>query len=654
LVLVTFRQELGVPWLEHAHVTPLAVNRLSRRNIRALVHSVTAGKEFPEPLLGQIVTRTDGIPLFVEELTNAVIESGILEERGDRFVLTNETPSHTIPSTLKDSLEARLDQLGPAKETAQIGAALGREFPGDLLAAVSPLEETEIEEALDRLVRSNLVYRRSSSWPPRYVFRHALIQEAAYESLLKSRRQRLHARIAQAIEERFPTLAEAEPHLLAHHHILAEQIKPALENLSKAGRRALQRSAFAETIGYMSRASELLPQIDDTQIRERHELEIYIMLGAAHRIVSGFASPVVEDCFKRARSLCDRVGTAIERVSVLRGLWMCHFTRGELAAARELAEQTIAVARDNDESSSLMLGRWMLGIILFWQGEFSLARKELESALALYEPTAQRNQLLSAQLDPGIATMAYLAWSLSLLGFPDQALERSSASLARARALGEPFTLAFALLFACCVRLTLNRNDDLRGMLDEVRGITETHGFSHWKTVAQVLAGQVEIAAGRHRAGIALVEEGCMQLRAEGSTVNLPWSIAIAATAYSEVNQPQQALTRVLEAIALAEQTSEHHWLAELYRIKGELLLASSADNAEEAETCVRQAVNLARGQEAKLIELRAATTLAHMTAGTSRAAKARGELASILGWFSEGFETADFRSAADALKAMA
>ena len=410
LLLVTFRPEAGTSWLGKPHVTPLSVNRLSRPNIRTLVHGVASGREFPEPLLGQIMTRTDGIPLFVEELTTALLESGILVELDGRFVLTDKAPTITIPQTLKDSLEARLDQLGPAKETAQIGAALGREFPGELLAAVSNLGDTQIGEALDILVRSKLVYHRGGPQPARYVFRHALIQEAAYESMLKSRRQKLHARIAKVIEERFPALAETEPHLLAHHHLHAEQFKAAVEYLLNAGRRALRRSAFTETIGYLGRASQLLPHIGDEWIRDRQELEINIMLGAAHRIISGFASDATEACFTHARAICDRVGTAAERMTVLRGLWMCHFTRGELAAARELAEQSIAIAAQDGDEASMMLGRWMLGTILFWQGEFMLARRELDSALGLYEPRSQRHQLLSAQLDPGIAAMGYLAW----------------------------------------------------------------------------------------------------------------------------------------------------------------------------------------------------------------------------------------------------
>ncbi len=651
LVLVTYRPDSAPTWLGSSHVTALTVNRLSGPGIHTLVHSVAAGREFPELLLGQIAERTDGIPLFVEELTSAVLESGMLMERDGRLELTDESPAFAIPSTLKDSLEARLDQLGPAKETAQIGAAIGREFSRDLLVAVSTQEEAEIDEALNKLMRANLVHRRGAAWPPRYVFKHALVQEAAYESLLKSRRQQLHARIARINVERFPDQAEAEPHLLAHHYIQAELPDSAVAYLLKAGRRALQRSAFTETIGYMSRALDLLRDIEDKNKRDRRELEVLIMLGAAHRIVSGFASSIVEDCFVRARVLCDRVGTSNEHVTVLRGLWMCHFTRGELAAARALAEQTIAVARDNDDRSALMLGSWMLGIILFWQGEFALAREELETALTLYEPTEQRSQLLSAQLNPGIATMGYLSWSLSILGFPNQALEQADATVARAKALGEPFTLAFALVFACCVRLTLNRGDDIRSMLDEVRTISEKHGFSHWKSVAQVLAGQFEIAAGRIKSGIALVEEACERLRAEGSTVNLPWSIAIAATAYAEMNRPRQALASLNEAITLAEKTSEHHWLAELYRMKGELLLAASIDNAAAAESSIRQAIVIAREQGAKLMELRAATTLVRITADTEASAGARRELDTLYRWFTEGLETADLRRAAQTLQ---
>jgi len=652
LVLVTYRQELSTPWLDRSHVSVLAVNRLSGSNIRTLVQSVADGKAFPELILGQIVDRTDGIPLFVEELTSAVLESGILEEHEGRLVLTRETPSFAIPSTLKDSLEARLDQLGPAKEIAQIGAAIGREFSRDLLAAVADRSEPEVDEALDRLTRANLVYRRSASHPPRYVFKHGLVQEAAYESLLKSRRQTLHTRIARIAEERFPVQVEAEPHLLAHHYIQAEQPEPAVGYLLKAGRRALARSAFTETIGYMSRALDMLTDIEDAGTRDRRELEVLIMLGAAHRIVSGFASAAVEDCFERARTLCDRVGTSAERVSVLRGLWMCHFTRGGLVEARALAEQTIAVARDSSERSALMLGHWMLGIILFWQGEFSRARREFEAALELYDMSEQRSQLLSAQLDPGVASVGYLAWTLAILGYPDRALEHSSEAVKRARSQGEPFTLTFAIVFAACVHMTLNSDQDISEILDEARELTDKHGFAHWKAVLKVLLGQLAIAKGRQSPGLTLVEEGCEQLRDEGSTVNLPWSISIAARAYALANEPNQALMCLGEATTLARETGEHHWLAELHRMKGEMLLASPDESSAAAESSIRQAIEIARSQDAKLLELRAATILVRMTVGTEHAADARRELEAVYRWFSEGFETEDLRTAAQILAA--
>ena len=652
LVLATYRQELRTPWLDRSHVSVLAVNRLSGANIRTMVQSVAAGKAFPEPILGQIVDRTDGVPLFVEELTSAVLESGILEEHEGRYELTRKTPSFAIPSTLKDSLEARLDQLGSAKEIAQIGAAIGREFSRDLLATVAGREQSEIDDALEKLTRANLVYRRSASHPPRYIFKHGLVQEAAYESLLKSRRQELHARIALVAEERFRADVDAQPHLLAHHYIHAEQPQPAVEYLLEAGRRALERSAFTETIGHMSRSLDLLPGIEDARVRDRRELEVLIMLGAAHRIVSGFSSAVVEDCFERARILCDRVGTPAERVAVLRGLWMCHFTRGRLAVARGLAEQTISVARESSERGALMLGHWMLGIISFWQGEFSRARRELEAALELYEMAEQQGQLLSAQLDPGVASMAYLAWDLAILGYPDEALERSSEAVQNARNQGDPFTLTFAIVFAGCVHLTLDSGDDISELLDEAQALADNHGFAHWKAVLKVLGGQQAIAKGQPGTGLAMVEDGCGLLRDEGSTVNLPWSISIAARAYAAANEPDQALMCLGEATTLARETGEHHWLAELHRIKGEALLASSDDNSVAAQSCVRQALDIARGQEAKLLELRAAITLARMTSGTERATDARRDLEFVYGWFSEGPEIEDMRIAAEVLEA--
>jgi class 3 adenylate cyclase/tetratricopeptide (TPR) repeat protein len=439
LAVITFRPDFSPPWLERSHVTLISLNRLNQRQTAAMVMRVTGGKAFPPEVVEQVVSKTDGVPLFVEEITKTIQESRLLDEEADRYVLRGPLPPLAIPATLQDSLVARLVQLTPVKAVAQTAAAIGREFSYELLAEVCGLHHAELQAALEQLTRSELVYRRGTPPATTYIFKHALVQDAAYETLLRSTRRQLHARIAQALSERFPERAELEPELLAHHYSQAGLAEQAATYWGRAAERALYRSANLEAVGHVTNALAHLAKLAETADRDRQELAFQIVLGAAYRATKGFASSEAERSFVRARELCERVGGTRQLIDALRGLYACYYIRGQLPTARRQAEQVLALGQRTQDSSILMVGHWMVGCVMFWQGQFPEGRRELEEAVALYDPSEQREKTLAAQIDPEVSALIHLGWTLWILGYPEQALRTSEEAIAAARKLAQPF-----------------------------------------------------------------------------------------------------------------------------------------------------------------------------------------------------------------------
>src|SRR5262249_4194962 len=429
LALLAFRPDFTPPWRLRSHLTHLTLPRLGRPHIEAMVEQTTGGKALPGEILQQIVTKTDGVPLFVEELTKMVRESGLIGEEDDHYVGAQgdaPVPPLAIPATLQDSLMARLDRLSTVREIAQLGATLGREFPYELLHAVSPLDEGSLQQGLRQLVEAELVYQRGV--PPRatYIFKHALIQDAAYHSLLKSTRQRYHRQIAQALEERFTEIKETEPELLAHHYTEAGLVGQAIPYWRQAGQRASQHSAYVEAINHLTKGLELLQTLPDTLERTHEELLLQTSLGAALMAAKGYAVPEVEKAYARARELCRQIGETPQLFRVLGGLWTFHIARAEHKTARELGEQLLTLAQRIQDPALLIRAHTMLGPTLFHLGEFALAREQVGQGIVLYVPQQHRSRVLQ---DPGVICLVYAAWSLWHLGYPTQALEKSREAL---------------------------------------------------------------------------------------------------------------------------------------------------------------------------------------------------------------------------------
>lgn len=646
LIVVTYRPEFTAPWIGLGHCTMLTLNRLGRDACAALIADLTAGRGVPGEVSGQIIAKTDGVPLFVEELTRTVLESGLLTEVDGRYALSGPLPPLAIPSTLQDSLMARLHNLPGVKETAQTASVIGREFTYALLEAVSPLSGPELDRSLQRLVESGIVYRHGAV-PPRagYVFKHTLVQDAAYESLLRSERQQLHARVASVLEERYPERTEVEPEILAHHYSRAKLPDKAVSYWILASQRALDRSANPEVIAYVDKGLGMIPDIDDSTTRQRQELNLQVLRGAACRAVKGFASSDAEQSFARARELCEKLGDTERLVDVLRGLYSCRYARGQLTTAGELAQRVIALGDQADDSGSRMLGHWMAGCIRFWQGEYLDARRHLEQASSLYDPTEQQVKTLALQIDPGVNALFHLGWTLWILGYPEQAIRTADRAIVTARELSQPFTLSMALFFACETHACVAHDARSAALLEELQELSGKYRFEYLSSCAAVLEGQALIARDENAAGLEKIQQAFSEFRGQEAGLGLPWAMSIAAAAYRQLAAHDEGLALVDRAFEIVERTGERHWEAELHRLKGELLLSAEGVGCAEAERCFRRAMELARRQRARSLELRAAMSLAGLHLRQGHEAPVR-ELSEAYGWFSEGGSSTDLQVA--------
>ncbi|MDQ2693999.1 MAG: AAA family ATPase [Pseudomonadota bacterium] len=646
LVIITFRPDFAPPAAVQPHVTLLALRKLSHEQGAALVERVAGGKKMPGLVTKQIIAKTDGVPLFIEELTKTILASGLLKDQGERYVLEGPLPPLAIPANLQDSLLARLDRLGAAKEVAQMGSAIGREFSHELLAAVGGVTDAELNHALGQLAEAEIISQHGAPPEAIYTFKHALLQDAAYQSLLKSSRQALHGRIAQVLEERFADCTTLEPEILAHHYTEAGLAEPAVNYWDKAGRRALERSANLEALGHLSQGLQLLARLPESAQRDHKELGLQIALGAAYRVTKGFGSSEVEHSFARARALCTRVDDPLCLIDALRGLYACYYVRGELTKARDQAEQVAALAGKSGHPLCRMLGNYLLGAVLFWQGEFTAARRELETALALYDPDALRDEVLSWQMDPGTAAANHLSWTLWILGYPEQALRLNEDTIAKARALGQPFTLAMALTWGCWTGICCGRYGVVKGYATELRSLTTENSFAYLGACATVLEGQMLIAREHYEEGLARMQAGFEEFRAVEAGVGMPWAMSMPIAACLRLGRLQEGAALLERAFAAIERSGEHHWEAELHRLKAELLLAQSPANGVDAEACLRRALAVARQQGARSLELRTAISYARLLRRQGRRDRARRVLAEACDGFAEGFATADLRRA--------
>ena len=647
LVVVSFRPEFVPPWTGYPHVVTLSLSRLTRRQGAAIVDKVTGGKSLPPEVLDQILMKTDGVPLFVEELTKTVMESGLLRDAGDHFELSGPLPPLAIPATLHDSLLARLDRLAPVKEVAQIGAVVGRAFSYDVLAKVSLQPEVQLRASLEELVRSELVFRRGTPPEAIYSFKHALVQDAAYESLLKSRRHQLHAQIAAVLEECFPETIANEPEVLAHHLSQAGLHGNAVEYWRKAGEIAVRRSANVEAIAHFSKALEALQTQPDSRARSEQELALQVALAVPLVATKGHSAIEVERAYSRAQALCEGLGKQSELFPILRGLWNNCLARGQLQRAHDLAVRISALAEDEGPLQRALAHR-ARGTTLFFLGRFAEALDETDQAIviddALEGADNDRTHLFLYGERPGIPSRLYAGWALWSLGFPDRAVARFDTALALAKKLAHPHTLAMALCFAAGMR---NDRRDFTAALeyaDAASRIATKHDLPLWLGESTIAKGYAEASLGAHAEGIAQLRSGISGLHQIGDWHHRSHWLGLLAAAYLQSGANRDAEAALDEALEAVAATQERYFAPELERLRGELL--TRQDQFDQAAVCFQNALGAAADMGAKSLELRAAMSLARLWNELGRRAAAYKQLTSTHSWFTEGLDTPDLKDA--------
>jgi predicted ATPase/class 3 adenylate cyclase len=644
LLLATARLEFVPPWPNYPHISTVSLGRLDRSEVTALVASVAKGKSLPSEVLDQIVSRTDGVPLFTEELTKAVIESGMLREADERYELTGPLPPLAIPSTLHASLLARLDRLAPVKDVAQIGAAIGREFPYNLLAAVSGLPERNLRSALTQLVDAALIFQRGLPPHSTYLFKHALVQDATYTSLLKSRRQQLHATIARVLEESFPEISTTEPERVAHHYMQAGLLELAVTFWRRAGELAISRSAIFEAAAHLEHGLEALSKLPNDPNHKKAELELRLALASAWISTKSWAALEVQRECERARELAEQVGDTTNLIRSTWGIWANQWVRDDVSPAVVTAQQLLKLSETRENVMGRWIGHCMVGMSSFQLSAFSTAREQFEEALALDDLEQARIACTTTGHDIGVPILSYFSRTLATLGYLHQAKLRGDELLERGHALGHKPSHAYACNGACILSWILRDTTGLASAAGRLRGIVAEDKFPLWLAYSSIYTGWLEIEAGSPEIGCRLIDDGLSKFDTLGHICNQYFVMLLLANGQLRSGKVDNALDTVDRAEKLIKRTGSKAFEAEVHRLRGDLQLARTAK--PEAETSYLQALEIARSQNAKLWEIRAAISLGHLWRNQAKRSEARDLLAPVYGWFTEGFDMPDLKEA--------
>jgi len=659
LLIMTFRPEFDPPWIGRPYVAALTINRLGQRDIEAMIGRIAGDKLLPANIRQDIIERTDGIPLFVEEMTKAVLEADS-EGAVEHVVAAVPSPALAVPASLHASLMARLDRLGPAKELAQIGAAIGREFSHALLAAVMSKPEWELESALDRLVAAGLLFRQGV--PPRatYLFKHALVQDAAYGTLLREPRRALHARIADVLENQFAEIAESKPELLARHCTEAGLNEKAAALWGKAGRRSLDHSALVEAAEQLTRALAQIAGLPATPALRREEIKLQVALITPLMHVKGYAAPETKAAAERARVLIEEAEAREEHTedplllfSVLFSFWTASFVAFDGDALRERASQFLTLAQERGATIPIMIGHRIMGSVLH-TGAFVEGRAHLDRAIALYDRGEHRSLATRFGQDVRVAALSYRSLALWMLGYPDAALADADHALEEAREIGQAATLMYALVHALLIHIQCGNYASARAETDELVALANEKNALFWKPQGISMQGCILAVTGKAAEAVQTISPGITAWRTTGSTFWMPLYLSYLAKAYAELGQFENASRCIEEAMTAAETTKERWHEAEIYRLAGEIVLLSPAPDLVKAGGYFEHGLAIARSQQAKSWELRAAMSQARLWRERGKRRQARDHLASVLGWFTEGFNTSDLREAKALLDALA
>ncbi|WP_284736154.1 adenylate/guanylate cyclase domain-containing protein [Dongia deserti] len=636
LLVITFRPEFAPRWTGRPHVALLTLNRLGRADGAALIGHLTGGRPLPANVLAQILSKTEGVPLFIEEVTKAVLEAGFLREAGERYELTGPLPAVAVPATLHDSLMARLDRQAPIKAVAQIAAVIGREFSYALISSIANLDNADLTTALDELVRAELVFRRGEPPNATYAFKHALVRDAAYQSLLKTARVELHARIAGTLERRFPSTAESQPELLAHHYDQAGALRPAISYWLRAGEHAARRSAHVEAIAHLRRGLALVDGLTEAAERARTELDLQTALGASLMMTLGFAAPEAGEAFDRAYRLAGQIGEVKRLGPILQGLCSYHTVRGDLKHTQELAERALITAQSNSDVALLLTVRQMIGGTLCVEGDFDAARAHFDAGLPMRDQAAS-GALIGADVKAFLSSWAtHALWHL---GCFDQAARLSHEAMSHARTTTNLFNLALALDYAAMLHQFGRTASTAEELATEAIGICTDRQFAYYLAWATTIRGWARSIGADDREGLTELQHGLDAIEATGARFRRSYFLSLLAEALGHFGKPSEALEILARAMTIADASGEHWRDSDLYRLKGRLLLHLSDDRSGEAEACFRQSLAIARGQHAKALELTAGMELARLWHAGGKSDAACELLGPICDSFSEGLD---------------
>jgi len=652
LLIITYRPEFEPPWAGRPYVTSLNINRLGEREIAALIDRVIGNTPLPASIRQDIIERTDGIPLFVEEMTKAVLEA---ESEGEAQEAAASVPSSAlaVPASLHASLMARLDRLGAAKEVAQIGAAIGREFSYALLAAVVQKPGAELETALGRLMAAGLLYRQDTPPHATYLFKHALIQDVAYGTLLREPRRALHARIAETVESQFAETAESQPEILARHCSEAGLTEKAAGLWGKAGQQSQARSALAEAVAQFTRALDQMARLPGTPALRREQIKLQVALITPLIHVKGYAAAETKAAAEQARLLIEQAEALGEPpedplllFSVLATFWAANLVAFNGDVVFDLAAQLLALAEKQRATVPLMIGHRLMGQSLLLTGDIAEGRAHLDQAIALYDPAEHRPLATRFGQDVGVVALSFRSFALWLLGYPEAAPRDTDDALKNAREIGQAATLMYALAHAAIPYTLCGNRAAAAAHAQELVALAEEKGAPFWKAFGMMNHGSVLALAGKASDATEMLISGIAAWRTTGATVWLPLFLPHLARAHAEVGQFEEAWHCIGEAMTAAETTKEKCCEAEIHRTAGEIALMSPAPDVAKAQAHFERAIAIARAQKAKSWELHAATSLARLWRDQGKRDKAGELLAPVYNWFTEGFDTLDLKEA--------
>jgi predicted ATPase len=634
LLLVTYRPGYRPPWLDKSYTTQMALRHLAPQESVTVVRSTRQHRELPEPLEQMIIAKAEGNPFFLEELTRAVLDHA--------DIVTNVT----VPETIQGVLMARIDRLPEApKRLLQTAAVLGRAFSPPLLEAIwdgtRPLEPLLLD-----LMRLEFLFERTSAEGPMYVFKHALTQEVAYESLLTTRRQALHAAAGQALETLYAPRLEDVYDRLAYHYARTDNVAKAVAYLTRVAEKAARNSAHVEAVTHLTKGLELLQTLPETPEGTQHAMDVHIALGASLIATKGYAAPEVGEIYTYARQLCDQLDDHYRLFPVVRGLWNYYNVRAELQTAQTLGVQLLALAQEVQDAGMRMAAHRALGVTLFHMGAVASAQTHFTQGIALYDAQQYRASTFLYGEDVGVTSLSRVSWTLWYLGYPDQALARSQEAVTLAQQITQPFGLSVALGEAAVLHQFRREGHTAQEHAEAAIRLTTDHGFPHWRVYSTILHGWALARQGQAQEGIEQIDQGMMARRATGAELGRPYFLSLLAEAHGAIGQPEAGLTVLAEALTLVDKTGERWYEPEIHRLKGELRLQQSPDNHADAQACFHHALDIARHQQARSLELRTATSLGRLWQRQGKRAEARQLLAEVYGWFTEGFDIVDLREA--------